>query len=161
MEIEFIKVNNELINELDPNWGDINFIDNNELVINIKGDIIKLLDFLIENENSIRKDYFFYGNEKDSISKRLFDARNVDFFVSEDYINEVMDNWGDSVYDYYSTHSLRKALRGEKNEDYIIGMNNKNGELSMYDDEKGAEFKYMFDLDLFYEKIKRLQTAFV
>lgn len=96
---------------------------------------------------------FFYGNENDSLAKRLYLARNIDFNESMGSGNIVADYWHDQIFDYYHTHGLTFGLRGFDNMDVIIGKNTGDGELS-YCDEGKEVFRYNFSLNDFYKVVE-------
>lgn len=155
MELKFKKTNVDYILESEPNWGLIIFSENNRNIVEMNGNILKFLEWLSSNKEYILKNQFFYGNPPDSLSKRIYLARELDFYYTEINEDEIVDYWHDKIHQYYKSHGVVFGLRGEKVKPYIIGLNGEHGEISLYDPDNNIDFSYKFDLNIFFENISK------
>lgn len=147
MQLKIIK-KDSLTNE----FGLIEFWDQNTCLFTVGGKLMEFFNWILGNKDYISDEIFFYGNEINSLSQRINEARNIDFNEELDD-NKVFDYWHKQIYDYYKTHGLTFALRGFNNLDVIIGKNQGHGEFSCYEDGKEL-FRYDFDFNDFYREVE-------
>ncbi|WP_312043909.1 hypothetical protein [Erwinia sp.] len=111
-------------------------------------DLNNLIGWLIENEPAIRKDGFPAElTEQCSIAKRV-----AEFY---EYLDTEGNELVDLMFDYRSSHCLRFGCRGTDFPEIYIGKVNKGYEISMLNENN--TWRYLFDIEDFYVRVKELE----
>lgn len=132
-------------------------------LISLDGNPIKLLQVVLENvsqiqwfiknEDNIRNEELpFYVKKNCSIAEAIEQFyENIDSDLEESKLL-------DSTYNYRNHHGIRFAFRGQDIVDLYIGLNHGEYEISYL---KGSLlFKYVVDIDSFFEQLKKAQKKY-
>ena len=108
-------------------------------------DLLALTEWLIENEEAIRKSDLPVNNlTQDSLAKK------VHYFYEN--VNVDDDDLIDAMFDYRASHCLRFACRGVDFPEIYIGKLGSEHEISLFTQDE--HWRYFFDVDDFFCKLK-------
>ncbi len=154
MKLKFIRSQQDYVIKSEPDWGSIIFEEGGQKIVEVNGNILNFREWLFSFKKKIIKEQFFFGNPPDSLSKRIYLARQLDFFTNGIDDNKVFNLWHSKIFEYYESHCVVFGLRGEIANPYIIGLNGEYGEISYYNPDKSIDFKYEFDLYNLFESLE-------
>lgn len=132
-------------------------------LISLGGRPVKLLQAVLEHASQIE---WFMKNEdnirNEELPFRVKENCSIAEAIEQFYENIDPDsdesNLLDCTYNYRHQHGIRFALRGQDIVDAYIGPN--HGEYEMSCSEVGSQFKYVVDIDSFFEQLKKAQEKY-
>lgn len=126
-------------------------------VFKIKWDINCLLNWAVENKNSLLFEPFPMPT---IVGRTLAESIRAFYRAVDLEDDEKVDEKLDEMYDYRTRHGLRFALRGVDILDIYLGLNSTGYEISCFDEIEGREpehWAYQVDLESFIEDVECLK----
>jgi hypothetical protein len=128
------------------------------ILIDKKWDVLKVLDWFLENRNAIdKKKLPISCSGNGSISEQLRDFYDLADECDDEALSEESILLWDAIYEYRQSHAIRFAFRGTDVIDVHIGKTASGHEIS-YAGEDGA-WSYIFDFSKFYDCVTRSRAS--